>query len=215
MLCWVFRPPHPPIADTCVMTWPHALKHLSAALLFASLAACGGGENEAANTVTSSTLARSAPITQAATSAQMPHAPTVQPLLGLWRSDCLALGDKSAILAPQISAHRSNSAAARISGSVQIYSNSSTCIGPYSSAQLAGSLRLELSKSLGNGKRVQAGQLALALQGLATQQKLLTGKNVFYLSAKGRQLFLGDSLGQVDVEGYPTTLSTDYAFWRQ
>ena len=197
------------------MTWPHALKHLSAALLLASLAACGGGENEVANTVTSSTLARSAPITQAATSAQMPHAPTVQPLLGLWRSDCLALGDKSAILAPQISAQPSNSAAASISGSVQIYNNSSTCIGPYSSTQLAGSLRLELSKTLGNGKRVQAGQLALALQGLATQQKLLTGKNVFYLSAKGRQLFLGDSLGQLDAEGYPATLSTDYAFWRQ
>ena len=84
----------------------------------------------------------------------------------------------------------------------------SLCIG-------AGSLQLSAVIRLASGERVAVGQMELGLQGLAVKQKLLAGKNTFQLAAKGQQLFLGDSLGQLDAEGYPATLSTDYAFWRQ
>ena len=211
------------MADTRSMSWSKSLYSCASALLFASLAACGGGQNEAESSMAPATLTRTAaPATSSSPglAAKNTNAPSVRPLIGAWRSDCLALGDKSAQLAPQITAlgflSASKTSNAAVTGSARIYSNSNTCIGPYTSAQMAGSLQLSAVKTLASGERVAVGQMELKLQGLAaTQQKLLTGKNIFYLSAKGRQLFLGDSLGQLDAEGYPATLSTDYTFWRQ
>ena len=195
-------------------------------MLLASLAACGGGQNEAESNAATATLARSAAPTDSTSSSASPllaaktaNAPSVQPLVGTWRSDCLALGDKSAQLAPQITAQRplspSKTSSATVTGTARIYSNSSTCIGPYTSAQLGGSLALSAVKTLASGERVAVGQMELRLQGLAVPQNLLAGKNIFHLAAKGQQLFLGDSLGKLDADGYPAALSTDYAFWRQ
>lgn len=210
------------MADTRSMSWSKLLYTCASALLLASLAACGGGQNEAESRVASTTFARTAaPATSNSPvlAAKNTNAPSVQPLVGAWRSDCLALGNKSAQLAPQITAlgffSASQTSNAAVTGSARIYSNSNTCIGPYTSAQLGGSLALSAVKTLASGERVAVGQMELKLQDLAVKQNLLAGKNTFHLSAKGRQLLLGDSLGQLDAEGYPATLSTDYAFWRQ
>ena len=210
------------MADTRSMSWSKSLYSCASALLLASLAACGGGQNEAESSMAPAPFARTAaPATgnSPVLAAKNTNAPSVQPLVGAWRSDCLALGDKSAILAPQITALGSVSASktssATITGTARIYSNSSTCIGPYTSTQLGGSLALNAVKTLASGERVAVGQLELKLQDLAVKQNLLAGKNTFHLSAKGRQLLLGDSLGKLDADGYPATLSTDYAFWRQ
>ena len=210
------------MADTRSMSWSKSLYSCASALLLASLAACGGGQNEAESSMAPAPFARTAaPATSHSPvlAAKNTNAPSVRPLVGAWRSDCLALGSKSAQLAPQITAlgflSASQTSNAAVTGTARIYSNSSTCIGPYTSTQLGGSLALSAVKTLASGERVAVGQMELRLQGRPTQQKLLTGKNVFYLSAKGRQLFLGDNLGQLDAEGYPATLSTDYTFWRQ
>ena len=208
------------------MSWSKSFNHSASALLLASLAACGGGQNEAESSMAPGTFARSAAPTDTASSTVSPlladktaNAPSVQPLVGAWRSDCLALGDKSAQLAPQITAlgflSASKTSSATVNGTARIYSNSSTCIGPYTSAQLGGSLRLSAVKTLVSGERVAVGQMELRLEGLAVKQNLLAGKNTFHIAAKGQQLFLGDSLGKLDADGYPATLSTDYAFWRQ
>ena len=210
------------MADTHGMSWSKSLYTCASALLLASLAACGGGQNEAESSMALAALARTAaPATSSSPglAAKSTNAPSVRPLIGVWRSDCLALGDKSAQLAPQITAlgflSASKTSSATVTGSARIYSNSSTCIGPYTSAQLAGSLQLSAVIRLASGERVAVGQMELGLQGLAVKQKLLAGKNTFHLAAKGQQLFLGDSLGKMNAEGYPATLSTDYAFWRQ
>lgn len=214
------------MADTRNMSWSKSLYSCASLVLLASLAACGGGQNEAESSAATATLARSAAPTDTTNSAASPllaaktaNTPSVQPLVGAWRSDCLTLGDKSAQLAPQITALGSLSASktssATITGTARIYSNSSTCIGPYTSAQLGGSLALSAVKTLASGERVAVGQMELRLEGLAVKQNLLAGKNTFHIAAKGQQLFLGDSLGKLDGDGYPATLSTDYAFWRQ
>ena len=210
------------MADTRSMSWSKSLYSCASALLLASLAACGGGQNEAESSMAPAPFARTAaPATSHSPvlAAKNTNAPSVRPLVGAWRSDCLALGDKSAQLAPQITAlgflSASQTSNAAVTGTARIYSNSSTCIGPYTSTQLGGSLALSAVKTLASGERVAVGQMELRLQDLAVQQNLLAGKNTFHLAAKGQQLFLGDSLGQLDAEGYPATLSTDYTFWRQ
>ena len=210
------------MADTRSMSWSKSLYSCASALLLASLAACGGGQNEAESSMAPAPFARTAaPATSHSPvlAAKNTNAPSVRPLVGAWRSDCLALGDKSAQLAPQITAlgflSASKTSSATVTGTARIYSNSSTCIGPYTSTQLGGSLALSAVKTLASGERVAVGQMELRLQDLAVQQNLLAGKNTFHLAAKGQQLFLGDSLGKMNAEGYPATLSTDYAFWRQ
>lgn len=210
------------MADTRSMSWSKSLYSCASALLLASLAACGGGQNEAESSMAPAPFARTAAPTTSNSSvlaAKNTNAPSVRPLVGAWRSDCLALGDKSAQLAPQITAlgflSASKTSSAAVTGTARIYSNSSTCIGPYTSTQLGGSLALSAVKTLASGERVAVGQMELRLQDLAVQQNLLAGKNTFHLAAKGQQLFLGDNLGQLDAEGYPATLSTDYTFWRQ